>query len=52
MFLFNFRWDFSTLIDHVPLIGDIILDEYKKEHHNEKEIHVSSIIRLILINYS
>uniref|UniRef100_A0A915DXX5 Mediator of RNA polymerase II transcription subunit 24 n=1 Tax=Ditylenchus dipsaci TaxID=166011 RepID=A0A915DXX5_9BILA len=35
----NDSWDFATLIDHVPLIGDILLDEYKKEHQNESEIH-------------
>ncbi|KAI1721617.1 mediator of RNA polymerase II transcription subunit 24 [Ditylenchus destructor] len=34
----NDSWDFADLIGHVPLIGDIILDEYKKEHHNDNEI--------------
>lgn len=41
MKFFLFRWDFADLIGHVPLIGDIILDEYKKEHHNDNEIQVT-----------
>lgn len=28
------------MIEHVPVIGDILLDEYKNRQHNENEIRV------------